>query len=113
VKGIHWGRERGVDAAHEATRLATTALPTVTSTSEVVSAAQIQPSALRVPWRQPSYGQHRPRGKRSGHPMDLGTHGGVCGLETEGRRPVDLGTKVADTSTPRKICGAQHTDLVT
>jgi hypothetical protein len=45
--------------------------------------------------------------------MDLGTHGGVCGLATVGRHPVDLGTKVTDRSAPRGICDAQHTDLVT
>jgi hypothetical protein len=45
--------------------------------------------------------------------MDLGTHGGVCGLATEGQRPMDLGTKVADWSTLHEICGTQHSDPVT
>jgi hypothetical protein len=45
--------------------------------------------------------------------MDLGTHGGVCSLATEGQRPVDLGMKVADRSVPHRIYNAQHTDLVT
>jgi hypothetical protein len=45
--------------------------------------------------------------------MDLGTHGGVCSLAMERRCLVDLGTKVADKSAPRGICGARHTDPVT
>jgi hypothetical protein len=45
--------------------------------------------------------------------MDLGTHGRVCSLATEGRRPMDLGTKVTDRSVSHRICGAQHTDPVT
>jgi hypothetical protein len=45
--------------------------------------------------------------------MDLGTHGGVCGIAMEGRRPVDRGTMVADRSAPRGICSAQHIDPVT
>jgi hypothetical protein len=44
--------------------------------------------------------------------MDLVTHDGVCGLATEGRRPVDLGTKVTNSSAPHRICGVQHTNLV-
>jgi hypothetical protein len=44
--------------------------------------------------------------------MDLGTYGGVCGLATEGRCSLDLGTKVIDRSAPHRICGAQHTDPV-
>jgi hypothetical protein len=38
--------------------------------------------------------------------MDLGTHGGVCGLATEGQRPVDLEKEVADRPTPHEISGA-------
>jgi hypothetical protein len=45
--------------------------------------------------------------------MDLGTHGGVCGLVMEGRHPGDLGMKVIDRSAPHGICGAQHMDPVT
>jgi hypothetical protein len=45
--------------------------------------------------------------------MDLGTHGGVCGLAAEGRHPVDLGTKVADGPALCGIDDAQHMDLVT
>jgi hypothetical protein len=45
--------------------------------------------------------------------MDLGTHGGVCGLATEGRRSVDLGMKLANRSAPCGIYGTQHTDPVT
>jgi hypothetical protein len=45
--------------------------------------------------------------------MDLGTHGGVCGLTTEGRRPVDLGKKVTDMPTSHEIGGAHHTDPMT
>jgi hypothetical protein len=40
-------------------------------------------------------------GRRLGRLMDLGTHGGVCGLAMEGRRLVDLGMKVVDRSAPR------------
>jgi hypothetical protein len=36
--------------------------------------------------------------------MDLGTHGVVYGLVTEGRCLVDLGMKVVDRSAPRRIC---------
>jgi hypothetical protein len=88
-------------------------LPAVTFASEVVSTAQIQPSRLHVPWRQPSHGRRRLRGWKLGYSMDLGTHGGVCGLAMEGRRPVDLGMKVADRSISHGICGVQHTDPVT
>jgi hypothetical protein len=45
--------------------------------------------------------------------MDLGTHGGVCGLAIEGRCSVYLGMKVTDRSALRRICSAQHTDPVT
>jgi hypothetical protein len=45
--------------------------------------------------------------------MDLGTHGGVCGLATEGRHTVDLGTNVTDRSALRGICSVQHTNPVT
>jgi hypothetical protein len=90
------------------------ALPVVTSALEVVSMTQIQPSGLCVLWHRPSHGRHRPLERRSGYcPMDLGTHGGVCGLTTEGRRLVDLGTKVIDKFAPRGICGTQHMDSVT
>jgi hypothetical protein len=102
-----------MDAAHGAACLAAAALTVVTFASEVVSAAQIQPLGLHVLWRWPSHGRRRPRGWRLGRPMDLGTHGGVCGLATEGRHPVDLGTKLADRSTPCRIYGMQHTDPVT
>jgi hypothetical protein len=42
-----------------------------------------------------------------------GTHGGVCGLATEGRRPVNLEKKAADRPAPCKIGSMQHIDLVT
>jgi hypothetical protein len=45
--------------------------------------------------------------------VDLGTHGGVCGLVMEGRRPVDLGKTVADRPALSEVSDAQHTDLVT
>jgi hypothetical protein len=45
--------------------------------------------------------------------MDLRTHGEVCDLMTEGRRPVDLGVKVIDMPAPRGIDSTQHTDPVT
>jgi hypothetical protein len=109
----HRGGERNADAAHGAARLVATALPTVTSASEVVSAAQIQPLGLRVLWRRPCHGRCRPWGRRLGRPMDLGTHGSVCSLATEVWRLVDLEMKVINRSAPRRICGAQHTDPVT
>jgi hypothetical protein len=45
--------------------------------------------------------------------MDLGTHGGVCGLATEGRHLVNLGTKVIGMPTLCGIDSVQHTDAVT
>jgi hypothetical protein len=50
---------------------------------------------------------------RSGRPVDLGTHGGVCGLVTEGRHLVDLGKKVIDRPAPREIGGTQHMNRMT
>jgi hypothetical protein len=44
VKGVHRGRVRSADKAHGVAHLAVPALPAVTSASEVVSMAQIQPS---------------------------------------------------------------------
>jgi hypothetical protein len=99
VKGFHRGCERDADAFHGVAHLAAAALPIVTSASEVVSAAQIQPSGLHVLCRRPFHGQHRPWGRRSGHPMDLGTHGGVFSLATEGRHPVDLVAKTSHIQT--------------
>jgi hypothetical protein len=52
-------------------------------------------------------------GWRSGCSVDLRTHGEVCDLATEGRRPVDLGVKVIDMPAPRGIDSTQHTDPVT
>jgi hypothetical protein len=46
-------------------------------------------------------------------PLDLGTHGGVCGLAMEGQRPVDLGTNVTNMPALRGIGSAQHMDPVT
>jgi hypothetical protein len=89
------------------------ALRAVMSATSVVSAVQIQPLGLHAPWRRPSHGRHWPRGRRLGRPVDLGTHGEVCSLATEGRRPVDLGQKVIDRLAPREIGGVQHTDPVT
>jgi hypothetical protein len=62
-------------------------------TDLALGAACLVMSAL--PWTTSALGQ------RLGHLMDLGTHGGVCGLATEGRRLVDLGMKVVDRSAPR------------
>jgi hypothetical protein len=50
---------------------------------------------------------------RSGRPVDLGTHGGVCGLVTEGRHLVDLGKKVIDRPAPCEIGGTQHMNRMT
>jgi hypothetical protein len=43
------------------------ALPVVTSASEAVSVAQIQPMGQHIPCRRPSHGRWRPHGQRSGH----------------------------------------------
>jgi hypothetical protein len=49
VKGIHQGKGRDTDAAHGVVPLTAVALPWTTSASEVVSAAWIQPTELRIP----------------------------------------------------------------
>jgi hypothetical protein len=48
MKGIHRGGEHGADAAHRAVHREAVALPAVTSASEVVSVAQIQPPRMHA-----------------------------------------------------------------
>jgi hypothetical protein len=82
-------------------------LPAETSASEVVSAAQIQPLGLCVPWTE------------LGSEVEIGSPDGSRDSWWSvqpgdgGAMLVDLGTKVSNRSAPCGICGVQHTVLVT
>jgi hypothetical protein len=79
------GGERGTDPTHGAAHPMSSALPWMMAASR----AEIR------------------------SPLDLGTHGGVCGLAMEGQRPVDPGTNVTNMPALRGIGSTQHMDPVT
>jgi hypothetical protein len=118
VKGMHRGGEHGTDAAHGVAHLAAVALPWIgrqPPSSDIrlgggergtdLALGVARPMASALPWMTSA--------SQAGHPVDLGTHGGVFDLATKGRHLVDLGTKVTDRPALREIDSAQLMDPVT